>query len=97
MTAPANTAAPTYRGEAERHSGLSLAACKLSKWRDVAVVYASRPGGCDKPVYRRRCLNATHAQRVADNMASRFQAYFDRTGKRWEDRAAIAKATGATP
>lgn len=82
---------PTYIGDALKCSSLSLSTMKVAAWRWEAFVYSKRPGKKMRIVYSRRCLNETHARKVAAETAKRFQSYAERTGKAWEDRAALVR------
>ncbi len=83
---------PVYTSDAIRSSLMSLSTLKLGSWRWQAFVYAKRSTDRSaRVVYRRRCLNETHAKKVAADMALKFQQYAERTGTPWEERIASRK------
>lgn len=85
---------PVYTSDAIRSSSMSLSTLKLASWRWEAFVYAKRSTDKNaRVVYRRRCLNETHAKKVAADMRMKFQQYAERTGTPWEERASSRQKT----
>ena len=86
MSAPQPQETRAYFGDAMQVSSFTMSSRRLGQWRWEAFVYARQPRGKPALVYRRRCLNETHARKVATDSAQRFNDHLTRTGKRWEER-----------